>query len=199
MLSDATATLMRCVSGIAIGALVCIPLGIVLGIWRAADRAVGPFLDFARSLPAIALFPVFFRIFGPGEIGTVSLVAFSTGLVLVVATATAVRQGGEARRRAAWLMGASRLDIYRYVILPEATPGIIGGVRIAWSMAVIVVSVVEMLFAASDGLGIAVLTNYYSREIPELWVAIISLGSLGYCGNLILAAVEHKFGLWQGR
>lgn len=199
LLSDTCGTGGKALLSLAVGSLLGVPLGICVGFLERTRRIIAGPLDFFRSLPAIALFPVAFRIAGPGSGGAVALAAFSTGLVVFSYTCAAIRQSRVARRQAVWQMGACRAALIREVIVPEIMPAVVGGLRVGWSISVVVCSVVEMLFLAEGGLGVSLLQQYSYRRIPQLWSSIIALGLLGYCGNVLLECLEGIYAHWQGR
>jgi ABC-type nitrate/sulfonate/bicarbonate transport system permease component len=81
------------------------------------------------------------------------------------------------------------------VVLPSASPQIAAGLRQALSIAIILMVISEM-FAASNGLGFAIVQFQRSFAIPEMWSGIILLGLLGFALSLLFRLAERRALRW---
>jgi ABC-type nitrate/sulfonate/bicarbonate transport system permease component len=90
------------------------------------------------------------------------------------------------------ISGAARL---RHLILPAASPQIAAGLRQGLSVAIILM-VISELFAASDGLGFAIVQAQRSFAIPEMWAGMLMLGLLGFLLSLLFRIVENRWLAW---
>src|SRR3984893_3191213 len=66
-----------------IAAAIAIPLGIFLGASERLYRSVEFVIDFFRSTPASAMFPLFLVLFGVGDETKISVAAFGAALVIL--------------------------------------------------------------------------------------------------------------------
>jgi NitT/TauT family transport system permease protein len=150
---DLLATVARALVGFALSAAVGIPLGLLVGRIQLLARATQPTIDFFRSIPATALFPLFLFLFGIGDEAKVSIVVYACSLIILVNTAYGALQVKKARILSAQVMGASRWQIFWKIVVPESSPGIFAGLRVALSMAFVLVVVTEMFIGTAVGLG----------------------------------------------
>jgi sulfonate transport system permease protein len=119
---DFMRTLERTIFAILIAAAIAIPLGILLGASERVYRSVEFVIDFFRSTPASAMFPLFLVLFGVGDKTKISVAAFGAALVILFNVAYGVMNARKTRLLAAKVMGASRLRVLTDVMLLESLP-----------------------------------------------------------------------------
>jgi NitT/TauT family transport system permease protein len=196
---DFAQTLLRVAYAFAIAAGIGVPLGIVLGAHVSLYRSIEFLIDFFRSTPATALFPLFLLLFGLGEFSKVSVAAFAASLVIVFNVAYGVMNARQTRIVAARSMGANRLRIFTDVIFFETLPQTFVGLRTAISLALVVVIVAEMFIGAVDGLGHRIIDAQISYQLTDMYGSILAAGAMGYGANLSFLVVEKFFVHWAGR
>jgi NitT/TauT family transport system permease protein len=192
-------TLERTTYAIAIAAVIAIPLGILLGANEKAYRAVEFVIDFFRSTPASAMFPLFLVIFGVGDKTKILVASFGAALVILFNVAYGVMNARKTRLLAAKVMGASRLRVLTDVMLLESLPQTFVGLRNGVSLALVIVVVAEMFIGSIDGLGFRVFEAQQLFEMPDMYAAIFAAGALGYGLNLAFLLVEKRFVHWAGK
>src|ERR1700687_4184460 len=126
---DLVQTLIRVLYAFAFAAGVGVPLGIMIGAKERIYRSVEFLIDFFRSTPSTAMFPLFMLIFGLGEAGKIALAAFAAFLIIVFNVAYGVLNARKARILAARSMCASSLRIFADVIFLETLPQPFVGLR----------------------------------------------------------------------
>ena len=107
--ADLRRTVARTGISFAIALVIAVPLGILLGSSDKVYRALEFPIDFFRSTPASAMFPLFLILFGSGESTKIAVAAFGAALAILFATAYGVMNARKQRQLAARVMGASRL------------------------------------------------------------------------------------------
>ena len=162
-------------------------------------RSIEFLIDFFRSTPATALFPLFMIIFGLGELSKIAVAAFSAFLIVLFNVAYGVMNASPTRMLAAQVMGASRLRIFRDVTIYESLPQTFIGVRTAVSLALVVIIVAEMFIGSDNGLGKRIIDSQITFDMPGLYGTILLTGALGYAFNLALFALESRLVHWAGR
>jgi sulfonate transport system permease protein len=182
-----------------IAAAIAIPLGIFLGASEKLYRSVEFVVDFFRSTPASALFPLFLVLFGVGDRTKISVAAFGAALVILFNVAYGVMNARKTRLLAAKVMGASRLRILTDVMLLESLPQTFVGLRNGVSLALVIVVVAEMFIGSTDGLGHRVFEAQQLFAMPDMYAAIFAAGALGYALNLLFLMVERRFVHWSGK
>ena len=192
-------TVQRTASAVALASAIAIPLGIVLGSYEKLYRSVEFVIDFFRSTPASAMFPLFLLIFGVGDRTKVYVAAFGAALVILFNVAYGVMNARKTRILAAKVMGASRWRIMRDVVLLESLPQTFVGVRSGVSLALVIVIVAEMFIGSTDGLGQRMFEAQQLFEMPDMYAAIFAAGALGYGLNLLFLLIEKRFVHWTGK
>ena len=197
--TDFLSTVHRTVASIAIAAVIAIPLGIFLGSSEKLYRSVEFVVDFFRSTPASAMFPLFLVLFGVGDKAKISVAAFGAMLVILFNVAYGVMNARKTRLLAAKVMGASRLRVLSDVMLLESLPQTFVGLRNGVSLALVIIVVAEMFIGSQDGLGHRVFEAQQLFNMPDMYAAIFAAGALGYGLNLMFLLIERRFVHWSGK
>jgi NitT/TauT family transport system permease protein len=199
MTRDFLQTLLRVIYAFAIATVFGVPVGIVLGANESIYRSVEFIIDFFRSTPATAMFPLFLLLFGLGDFSKISVAAFAAWLVIVFNVAYGVMHARQTRILAARSMGASPLRIFKDVIFFETLPQTFVGLRTAVSIALVVIIVAEMFIGAVDGLGHRIIDAQISYQLTDMYGSILVAGAMGYGANLLFLVIEKLFVHWSGR
>ena len=196
---DLCQTVLRTLQAFGIAALVGVPLGIVIGSDQRIYRSIEFVIDFFRSTPATALFPLFMIIFGLGDFAKIAVAAFSALLIILFNVAYGVMNARQTRRLAARVMGASPLRVFRDVTFYESLPQTFVGLRTAVSLSLVVIIVAEMFIGSDNGLGKRIIDSQITFDMPQLYGTILLTGALGYGFNLFFLTLESRLIHWAGR
>jgi NitT/TauT family transport system permease protein len=196
---DFVKTVYRTAMSTLIAAVVAIPLGIVLGSSEKVYRSLEFVIDFFRSTPASAMFPLFLVLFGVGDETKISVAAFGAILVILFNVAYGVMNARKTRLLAAKVMGASRIRVLFDVMLLESLPQTFVGLRNGVSLALVIIVVAEMFIGSQDGLGHSVFEAQQLFDMPRMYAAIFAAGALGYGLNLLFLLIERRFVHWSGK
>ena len=196
---DFLKTVERTALATVIAAVIAIPLGILLGSSEKVYRSVEFVVDFFRSTPASAMFPLFLVLFGVGDRTKISVAAFGAALVILFNVAYGVINARKTRLLAAKVMGASRLRVLTDVMLLESLPQTFVGLRSGISLALVIVIVAEMFIGSTDGLGQRVFEAQQLFNMADMYAAIFAAGALGYGLNLLSLLIEQRFVHWTGK
>lgn len=197
--ADLQRTVIRTAASFAIALVIAVPLGILLGSSDKVYRALEFPIDFFRSTPASALFPLFLILFGSGESTKIAVAAFGAALSILFATAYGVMNARKQRQLAARVMGASRLQVLSDVTIWESLPQTFVGMRSGVSLALVIVIVAEMFIGSTDGLGQRILKSQMVFDMPDMYASIFAAGALGYLLNLLFIMAERRFVHWGGK
>lgn len=199
MWGDFWGTAVRTLSAFGIAAALGIPAGIVLGANQLIYRSIEFLVDFFRSTPATAMFPLFLLIFGIGETSKIAVAAFAGWLVIVFNVAYGVMNARQTRILAARVMGASNGQIFRHVMFFESLPQTFVGLRVGVSIALVVIIVAEMFIGSSNGMGRRIIDAQQVFDLQQMYASILMTGILGYGLNLLFLAIEKLFVKWAGK
>jgi NitT/TauT family transport system permease protein len=192
-------TIVRTCISFAIALVIAVPLGIVLGSSDKIYRILEFPIDFFRSTPASAMFPLFLVLFGPDDKTKIAVAAFGAGLAILFNVAYGVMNARKQRQLAAQVMGASRSGVLIDVTLWECLPQTFVGMRSGVSLALVIVIVAEMFIGSADGLGQRILNSQMVFDMPDMYASIFAAGALGYAFNLFFIMVERRFVHWGGK
>jgi NitT/TauT family transport system permease protein len=196
---DFLKTVWRTLLSFVIALAVAVPLGIVLGASERLYRSIEFVIDFFRSTPASAMFPLFLVLFGVGEATKVAVAAFGAGLVILFNVAYGVMQARKLRQLAARVMGASRPRVLLDVTFWESLPQTFVGMRSGVSLALVIVIVAEMFIGSTDGLGQRVINAQMVFDMPQMYATIFAAGALGYGLNLLFLVLDRRLVHWGGK
>ena len=123
----------------------------------------------------------------------------ATVFVIIINSAYGVIQTSKQRIKVAKIYGANKLQIFSQIILFEALPHAVVGMRTSISLALIVVIVSEMFIGTKYGLGQRVYDAYTRNSIAELYSVILLIGIIGYLINKLFVYFEQKLIFWAGK
>jgi sulfonate transport system permease protein len=199
LLLDFGVTVARTLEAFLIAAVVGVPLGVLLGSNEKAYRSVEFLIDFFRSTPSSALIPLFLLIFGVSDINKVAIAAFGAFLIVIFNSAYGVMNARKQRVMAAQVMGATRWQTFRDVLIWESLQPTFVGLRSAVSMALVIVIVAEMFIGSENGLGHRIIDAQQILNVKSMYAAILSAGALGYALNVLFLVAERRIVHWSGR
>lgn len=193
--SDILISLQR--AGIAFGAAVAvgIPVGLFMGEIRVVERSLDPILQLFRQTSALALYPVFILLLGLGEASKIFVIFWATLFPILLATIGGVKQVDPKLLEMARVYGATRLIVFRRVVLPAALPQIFVGLRLSATTALLLLIAAEMI-GANSGVGFQVMNAQYNFQIPMMFAAILLLALLGLSANFILGRLQARLCRW---
>jgi ABC-type nitrate/sulfonate/bicarbonate transport system permease component len=192
---DVLPSLLRLTAGYVIAAVVAVTLGVLIGTYKRLRDLLEPVLEFFRAIPPPVIVPILMLIFGIENTMKIVVIAFGCMWPILLNTAEGVRAVDSVlsdTARTYRISGSARL---RHLILPAASPQIFAGLRQGLSVAIILM-VISELFAASDGLGFAIVQAQRSFAIPEMWAGMLMLGLLGFLLSLLFRLVENRWLAW---
>ena len=195
--TDLASTLGKIALALFIGSAIGLAIGILLQLSDGAFEIASPLIDFFRSIPATALFPLFIIIFGVGDATNTALATWICALYVAFYSAQGLRNTPEGIVDFAKSLRKKWHEILLFVRLPAAMPTIFLGMRTAASLAVVVVILSEMFVGTSSGLGKLMIDSAYTYEIARLYALILLVGATGFCINLAMETAEAKFIHWK--
>jgi sulfonate transport system permease protein len=193
---DLSASLRRAGLGLGLGLSVGLVLGVLAGLSRLGEDAVDLTLQMLRTLPFLAIVPLFILWFGVDELPKVLLVAFACVFPIYINTFAGIRGVDRKLIELADSVALSRSQLIRRILLPSALPLMLVGLRYSLTLSVIALVAAEQM-NATDGLGalIASAQNYFHTDVLFLVVVIYAL--LGLVVDLIVRLLERALLSWR--
>lgn len=189
-------TLARLAQGFAIGGLLAIALGLLMGSFRAIHDLLEPLVEFIRPVPKSALIPALILFLGLGEAMKVTSVALAVFFPVLVNTVQGVRGVDPVLIDTARSFGVSRGRVLLRVVLPAALPYIMTGLRVSLGLGLVLATLSEML-AGTGGIGFIILDTQRSFRVRQMYAWIVILAVVGLALNAIFVALERRLLHWQ--
>ena len=171
--------------------------GIIAGYYEKVYKSFELILDFFRSLPSLLLIPLSILLFGIGQFSSFLVISWSVFVYLFISSTYGVRYSRTSFLDVGKLYKLQKWQEFLWIILPSSFPSIFAGLKMAFSIALIVTVGSEMLIGHS-GLGGRIVNAYMVYNTKEVFSIIIITGFLGYLGSKLFDLVEGKVIHWKG-
>ena len=196
LVDNVLASTRRVMVGFLMSVVVSIPLGLVLGTSRRACAVFDPIISLLRPLPSMSWIPLSLLWFGITETQKYSIVFMGTIAPALLYVIEATRNVDKVLILAARNMGASRIQVMWYVILPASLSQIIVGFKIILGLAWTCVISAELI-AAKEGLGFMIMNGkeFFQTDTVVLGMVMISLTVLVF--DAVLRRIEKRVLAWK--
>ena len=185
----------RVVCSLAIAFFGAVPLGL-MSYSKRIDILASPFLYVLYPIPHIVLLPLFLILFGLGETSKILFIAFIVFFQIWMSVRDGAKNIEKEYTYSLLSLNASRLDIYRYLVLPYVLPKIFTGLRISIGTSIAILFFVES-FATSKGLGFMIMDAWSSANYPALYAAMMAFALMGLCMYIIVEFLERLICKWR--
>ena len=185
-------TLGEILVGFAAGAAAALPTGYLLARSRLVNRVMSPYLVAAQAVPILALAPLIALWFGTGLLSRSVIVALVVYFPVAISTFVAVRGVDRRLLEMAHSYRVTRRQRIVLVEIPAALPGIVGGLRIGITLAVVGAIVAEWT-GGEVGLGVLInLARGSLFDIPLLFATLVLIALVGIALYAIVLLVERR-------
>jgi sulfonate transport system permease protein len=189
-------SLERVAIGFAIGGGLAVILAIGAGLSRFGENAVDPVMQALRTLPLFGLIPVFIVWFGIGEMPKITLIALGAAIPLYLNTFAGIRGVDGKLAELGQVLGLSRGEMIRHIVLPGALPTILVGLRQSLGVAWLALVVAEQI-NASAGLGYIINQGETFLQQNVIFVALFVYLILGLVTDYIVRLIERRALTWR--
>jgi ABC-type nitrate/sulfonate/bicarbonate transport system permease component len=160
--------------------------------------AIEPIIAGLFTIPITLFFPMFILFFGIGAGSKIAYGAVYGFFPIALNTIAGLNNVDERYLRAAQSMGASRVDTFRYVLLPYAFPVILTGMRIGFFICFASVLGGETLSSvAGVGRNIALAAELMEPARMYAWIAFVIFTAITL--NMLVTALENRAARSEGR
>ncbi len=191
-------SLFRVLVALGLGILLGVPLGLFMGVSKFFKSFFDPLIELYRPVPPLAWAPLILTIFGIQDDGKIFLLFMVAFAIMVISARTGAVGTQLSKIRAAHSLGSSDAQIMRNVILPNALPEIMTGIRISVGVCWGTLVAAEML-AGTTGVGFIENVARTVSDYELIWVTILVMGGLGLIFDLIMRWVIDKTIPWRGK
>lgn len=196
LLGHLAASLQRWAYGVAVAALVGVPLGVAMASHDDVDAAVTPVFETVRYVPPLAWVPIAILWFGTTTTAQALVVFVAAFPPCVLNAHRAVSSLDPILRHAARTMGASRLRELAWVAVPTGLPTILAGISIAVGNGWMALVGAELVGARS-GLGFVILRGQANRAPDTILAAMVVIGLVGAAATLLMQLLSARAVRWR--
>ncbi|WP_183623156.1 ABC transporter permease [Novosphingobium sediminicola] len=187
---------LRVAAGLVIGLSIGIALALAAGLSRQGEAAIDPIMQIKRTIPTLALTPLFIVWFGIGETPKVALIAFASIFPVYLNLYSGIRGVDVRLIEGARSFGLSKAEVIWHVILPGALPSLLVGLRYSLSVSILVLVVAEQI-NASAGLGYLVNNARDFMRTDIIVVCLLVYAALGLGADGLVRLIERRALAWR--
>ncbi len=195
------ASLLRVCWSFLMAVLIGVPLGLLIGWYPSAYKAINPLIQGLRPISPIAWIPLAILWFGLSDAAPMFLIFWASVFPITVAATAAVHNIPSVYLKTASNFHLSGFQLFRHVILPATLPQILTGLRIALGIAWLVVVAAEMIVVNPEvgGLGYLIIDARNAGSRYDLVVAgMVCIGVIGMILDLAVKQLERHEALRWG-
>lgn len=186
----------RVLTGFALSTLVGVPFGLLMGMSPVVRAALNPIVSIIRPLPALSWIPLSMLWLGIDEQQKYAIVFMGSFASVLVYTTDATLRVDQILIAAARNLGANRLQVIRYVVLPGALPNILSGLKVVLAIAWTCVISAEMV-GANSGLGFRIWTAKEWSDTGQVLVGMLSISITVLLLDILFRGLERVLLPWQ--
>lgn len=186
----------RVLYGFVLAQLLGIPFGLFLGTNKLFNQLVFPVFEMMRPIPPLAWVPLSILFWPTNEASIIFITFIGAFFIITINIYDGVRSIKQEHIWLARSLGASRLRIFRRIMIPAVLPAIAVGMTLGIAVTWNVVIAAEMI-ASDSGLGRLTWEGYVSSTPPVVIVGMISIGIAGYLSTMIVDIIERRMMPWK--
>jgi sulfonate transport system permease protein len=189
-------SLTRAFLGFALGGFLGLLLGVIVGMQKKSEEYLNPSIQMLRTVPLLAITPLFIMWFGFGELSKVLLIALGAFFPLYLQTFLGLRNVDKKLYDVALILEFSRREQIMKLMIPAALPNILLGIRLALSAAWMCLVVAELL-GADRGVGFMIQDARSFMQTDVVFVGIIIFALAGKISDSFVRLLENHLLKWQ--
>lgn len=186
----------RAAAGFFIGGSLGIILGTIVGFSTRSEQYLDPSVQMLRTVPHLAVAPLFVLWFGFGETSKVLLIADGAFFPLYVNAFLGIRGVDSKLFDVARVLEFSRRKLITKLILPAALPNLLLGARLSLGVAWVSLVVAELM-GSTEGIGYMIMDARQFSNTDIVFVGIIIFAFVGKFSDSLVRLLEVKFLRWR--
>jgi len=195
--SNLLISLQRAAIGLAIGVTAGTVLALLAGLSRIGDGVVDSPMQMARTLPVLALVPLFIVWFGIGEVSKDLLIAYGVTFPIYLNLYAGIRSVDPKLLEAGKVLGLDRRQQIWHVVIPGALPSALVGLRYAIGIAWLLLVISEQI-NANSGIGYLMNTAREYLRTDIIMDGLIVYAALGLFSDFLVRRLERRLLAWRG-
>jgi sulfonate transport system permease protein len=194
--SNMLVSLARAMTGLAFGVVIGSALAVAAGLTRTGENVVDAPIQMLRTLPTLALTPLFIVWFGIGETPKIALITLGTTFPIYLNLYNGIRGVDPKLIEAARSFGLKGWDLVWHIVLPAALPSFLLGLRFALAGSWLILVVAEQINATA-GLGYLINNARDFSRTDIIVVCLVVYALLGLTADMIVRTLERHALAWR--
>jgi NitT/TauT family transport system permease protein len=195
-------TMYRLIMSFGISIAIGVTIGLIMVKFPGFGKTMSSFALGLQSFPSVAWVPFAILLIGLNDAGILFVVIMSSVFSVIISTYSGIQNIPPLYVRAAKNMGAKGISLFRFVMIPAATPSMLVGIKQAWSFAWHALIGAEILIAAAVGLGHILLVGREFQLMDQVIASMITIFAIGLLFDRVLFSkleerVRERWGLDQ--
>jgi len=196
LLDNAVPTILESIGGFAVGNLVAIAAAIAFVHNKALERALYPVAVAVRTLPIVAIAPIFVLMLGNGYSPKIAIAALITFFPTLVNMVEGLESADPQALELMHVLSASKTEAFRYVRWPSSLPYLFSAMRIASTSSVLGALVAEWI-GTNKGLGYLIVLTTYDFRTALLYAAMVVTSAIALAFFFLVSVAEWLTVRWQ--
>jgi sulfonate transport system permease protein len=196
LLANMKVSIIRAACGFVIGGGLGLALGTLVGLSAKSESLLDPTLQMVRTIPHLAITPLFILWFGLGEESKILLIGLGAFFPLYVNTFLGIRKVDAKLFEVARILEFSKWKQIKLLIVPSALPNILLGIRLSLGAAWLSLVVAELM-GSTAGLGYMMMDARQFSNTDIVFVGIIIFAIVGKLTDSLVRLMEKHFLKWQ--
>lgn len=193
LITSIAVTMYRLIIGFTLSIIIGVSVGLAMLKFPGFGKTMSSFAVGLQSFPSVAWVPFAILLIGLNDAGILFVVIMSSVFSVMMSTYGGIRNIPPIYIRAARNMGSEGFSLFRYVMIPAATPSLIVGLKQAWSFAWHALIGAEILVAASIGLGHILLVGREFQLMDQIIASMITIFAIGLVfDRVVFSKLEDK-------
>lgn len=182
--------------GFLVGSLLGLAIGLFTGLGKFAEKTLDPSIQMLRTIPLLALIPLFILWFGVGEFSKILMISLGTFFPVYVNTFLGIRNVDVKLFQVSKVLEYSRWQLLSKLIIPSALPNILLGIRLSLGAAWLVLVVAEMM-GTSSGIGYMIQDARAYSQTDKVFVGISIFAVVGKLSDSVVRLLEKRWLRWR--
>ncbi|WP_430215181.1 ABC transporter permease [Niallia taxi] len=187
---------LRAIGGFLIGGTLGLLAGLAVGFSNKMEHTLDPTMQMLRTIPTLAVIPLFILWFGFGEVSKILLIAKGAFFPLYVNAFLGIRSVDGKMFEVAKVLQYSKWKQITNLIIPSALPNILLGLRLALGAAWLALVAAELM-GSSEGIGYLITDARQFSQTTVVFVGIIIFAVFGKVSDSFVRLFERRLLKWQ--
>ena len=193
---DMATSLWRAAQGFAIGLTVGVVLALIAGLSRIGEAVIDGTVQINRAVPTLGLIPLFIMWLGIGETFKVAIIAIVVYIPVYLNLYSALSGIDQRFVELGEVLGLSRWQFVRQIVIPGALPGFFVGLRLAVTGSWLSLVVLEQINATS-GLGYMMFQAQNYGQTDVIVLGLLIYGIFGFASDSVVRILERRVLSWR--